>query len=842
MSGLAKTAWSWESAQIFLTSLTLMLFEINLIRLFSITANYHLSFFVLAIALFGIGLGGVYGQILQQRRKDRRDFSGIMSYLPVLLSLSILAATAGLIHIPLKGSAADSMLFNVGGLLFLFLMTAMPFFFGGLFVSMIFASWNHTAARLYFCDLAGAGIGCVLAVTGLEWLGGTYMPFFIAFMALLPLGFARGGMRRKTIIGACALLTVILVLAGANNHWGLFQFKSKQIPGQELLLTKWNFYSCLEFKTCPEWRGWRPSSQYPGPFPDHVVVTQDGRAPTYITHFDGDYDKVKYLRYDFTALPFYTLPAPKALIIGVGGGRDILTAKMFDVSSITGVELNPNLVSAMQHEFCEYSGNVYGLPGVDIAVDNGRTFVHQTKEHYDLIVLSMTDTQLALSQGAYVLTENYLYTAEAFGAYWDHLTPQGAFCTNTGLLRGDMIVRLVSTAASMLESKGVAEPGKHILVFMTDPVVKNVSKGMCMVVSKDPLTAEAVARGRLACNSLGYRLVWSPLEELQPQSGDVHYWLSEKLAFTARQPELSPEEWAAGMGFLMRADSREVFIRAQHIDLSPLKDDRPYLFYGTKPSRFIPSVLSFHYAEREVAQYESGFYFILNLFLAVFTGVMLLMLSPLVLFQHAELGGAARQLRMGFLAVCFMVGAAYMIIEVSILQQLFLLLGDPTITFAVTLGVMLAFTGVGSLISGGIAPEQLWGFLWKAAGAVTGIQCCAWLFLPGVFGALQGADMWVKLSIVAGVLAILAIPMGMVFPSLLRLTGLSNLNMTCWMWGMNGVGSVLGSVTATIISMNCGNHVTYLMGILLYACICLIMVYLKRTAEQHFSVTPGATA
>lgn len=830
MSSTEKTLWSWESVQIFLTSLTLMLFEINLIRLFSIAANYHLSFFVLAIALFGIGLGGVYGQILQQWRKEHRDFSSIMSYLPVLMSLSILAATAGLIHIPLKGSAADALFFNVGDLLFLFLMTALPFFFGGLFISMIFASWVHTATRLYFCDLVGASIGCMLAVAGLEWLGGTYMPFFIAFMALLPLGFFRGSVRQGAIIGACALLMVIVVLAGNNDRWGFFQFKSSQISGQELLLTKWNFYSCLEFKTCPEWRGWRSSSQYPGPFPDHVVVTQDGRAPTYITHFDGDYGKVEYLRYDFTALPFYTIPATKALIIGAGGGRDILAAKMFGVSSITGVELNPNLVSAMQHEFCEYSGNVYGLPGVDIVMDNGRTFVHQTEEQYDLIVLSMTDTQLALSQGAYVLTENYLYTAEAFGAYWEHLTPEGAFCTNTGLLRGDMIVRLVSTAASMLESKGVSEPGKHILVFMTDAVVKNVSKGMCMVVSKNPLTAKAVAQGRLACNSLGYRLVWSPLEESGLQSGDVNYWLSEKLAFTAQQPELSPEEWEAGMGFLMHTDSREVFIRAQHIDLSPLQDDRPYLFYGTKPGRFIPSVLSFHYAEREVAQYESGLYFILNLFLAVFTGVMLLMLSPLALFQRAELSGMARQLRVGFLTVCFMLGAGYMIIEVSILQRLFLLLGDPTITFAVTLSAMLAFTGVGSLISGGIVQERLWGFLWKAVLAVTVIQCCAWLFLPGVFTALQGADMWVKLSIVTGVLAILAIPMGMVFPSILRLTGLSNLNMTCWIWGVNGVGSVLGSVAATIVSMNCGNHIAYLTGILLYAGISLMLVCLKRQA------------
>ncbi len=137
-------------------------------------------------------------------------------------------------------------------------------------------------------------------------------------------------------------------------------------------------------------------------------------------------------------------------------------------------------------------------------------------------------------------------------------------------------------------------------------------------------------------------------------------------------------------------------------------------------------------------------------------------------------------------------------------------------------------SGAGSLVSGKIPSGRLWGFLWKAAGAVTVIQLGAWLFLPGVFTSIQGAGLGVKFCVVTLVLAVLAIPMGMVFPSLIRLAGLENLNLTCWVWGMNGVGSVLGSVTATVISMNGGKHITYLTGVVFYAGITVMLARLNQ--------------
>ena len=787
--------------QIFLVSLVLMMFEVNLVRLFSVLMYYHLAFFVLALSLFGIGIGGLYAHLLRSYFERRNKHLDWMDYLPLLLSIAVVGTLFFLVSFPL--GRMDGQLPGMGRMMLTFVLASLPFMIGSMFISNIFANRPQDAGTLYFSDLVGASAGCLAVVPAMQWLGGLNTPLLVAILAVIPVvaGAGKGFNARKT--AAWAVGGFVVVVALVSMKFGLLSLPGP-LPG-EVLFSKWNFYSHISVQENPGWRGWWLSPNYDGPINPHLQLFQDRRAPAFIEKFDGDFEKVKYLRHDITALPYYITDPVKVLIIGAGGGRDILTAKLFGVPDVTGVELNPITAGLMRNEFRDYSGNVYGMEGVRIAVDNGRTFVQRDDQKYDLIYTSLADTQSANNQGAYVLSENHLYTIQAFESYWDRLVDDGVCSVITAAGWGEHMTRTVNTVARALERKGVSDPASHIIVIMT-PEYPPKTPGMCIAYSKVPVSKERVLRTRKACDALGFSVAWPA------------------------QPD-RPHEWTERLGQLTNAATEAQAVAKAAPDLSPLDDNRPYLFYSTKPKDFLRLMWEPHTPSMELRAYVRAFYLLMDFFVVVCLCVLLLMFSPLLLFRRHELRQGGR-LQLKFLALFFLLGIAYMLVEVSLLQHLFLLLGDPTLTFAVLLCAMLGFTGAGSLISRRFPPERLGRTMAIVALVAVVVQSAALMALPSIVYAAQGAPVGVKLAVVTVLVALLAMPMGMLFPSAIRLIGISGLNMTCWAWGMNGVGSVLGSVGATLISMNFGIRATFLSGIACYVFVVAIASVLKlRQAE-----------
>ena len=777
-----------------------MMFEVNLVRLFSVLMFYHLAFFVLALSLFGIGIGGLYAHLIRSYFERRNKPLDWMNYLPLLLSLAIVAALLFLMSSPLGRSGGQVP--GAASMLLTFVIASLPFMFGSMFISNIFASRPQDAGTLYFSDLAGASAGCLAAVPAMQLLGGVHTPLLVSVLAVIPVLAIGGDGRRARRISALAVAGVVGVVAALSAAGtGLLDLPGV-LPGA-VLFSKWNFYSHITVQENPGWRGWRLSPNYKGPINHHLELFQDGRAPAYIEKFDGDVAKVEYLRHDITAMPYYLTGPKKMLVIGAGGGRDILTAKLFGVSDITGVELNPITASLMRNEFRGYSGNVYGMPGVRIAVDNGRTFVQRDDQKYDLVYTSLADTQSANSQGAYVLSENHLYTIEAFESYWDRLVDDGACSIVTAAGWAENMTRCVNTVARALERKGVTDPASHIVVVMT-PQEQDRVPCMCITFWKKPARPEVLARARKACDALGYSVVWPP------------------------QPD-KPHRWSERLGQLANAATAPQVVAAAVPDLSALSDNRPYLFYTTKPKDFLRLMWRLQTTGVELRAHIRAFYLLMDFFVVVGVCVIALMLSPLALFRRHELRGMSG-LQLKFLLLFFLLGVAYMLVEVSLLQHLFLLLGDPTLTFAVLLCAMLAFTGAGSLISRRFRAERLGRTMALVGMAAVVLQAAVLAGLPSIVYAAQGTPEAVKLAVVTVLVALLAAPMGMLFPSAIRLIGVSGLDMTCWAWGMNGVGSVLGSVGATVLSMNFGIRATFVSGIVCYALVAVIasVVKLKR--------------
>ncbi|MBI2433251.1 MAG: hypothetical protein HYV26_10300, partial [Candidatus Hydrogenedentes bacterium] len=448
----------------------------------------------------------------------------------------------------------------------------------------------------------------------------------------------------------------------------------------------------------------------------------------------------------------------------------------------------------MRGAFRDFSGNVYTLPGVNVQVESGRTFAHRTQDRFDLVLISYADSQSSNTQGASVLSENHLYTQEGWQSYWNTLTDDGVASAAMSAFWGNhMLPRMLNTMRAALEAEGVAEPQKHLLAVIT-PQLNRPGRGIYVAMTRRPVSDAVTAQARAACDELGFTLAWPPSTTTNP--------------------------YTAELAKLFAPATREAFVGAHPYDLTPLVDDRPYLCYGIRPATFFNLLLNPLSRDDTYPVQLRTLHLLMDLFLAAFLCVFVLMLSPLVLFKRAELAGT-RGGRPYFLTIFFLLGAGYVMIELALLQEFFLLLGDPTLTFAVTLAAMLGFTGAGSYLSAHIRDHRLRRAIGLIALLVLVLQAVAVQLLPGAVHALLSLPLLVRFVVVFAVLGVLATPMGMIFPSTIRLLAVRRIDMTCWAWGMNGVGSVLGSVGTTIVSMNYGIHSVFWLGLACYGLVAL---------------------
>jgi SAM-dependent methyltransferase len=509
-----------------------------------------------------------------------------------------------------------------------------PFLLAGMALSMVFALRPQQATRLYCADLLGASIGAV-AVTGiLASLGGENAVLAVSLAPLL----ASACFWPRLRVPAGIAIVLVLVSIGLNERTGLFRIRSAPtmgmyqqmaaLPGAKVALTGWNAYSRIDAVTGVE-----------SPYLARLYVDSD--AWTSILEWDGRTDSVARLTEWYRALPYKVAPAkPKTLIIGSGGGSDVLVSIAAGSEQVTAVEMNPLMLQFVRH-FGAKAGNLYDNPKVETILSEGRNFIRSTDRRFDVILLGFVDSWAAEASGALSLSTNDLYTVETFQAYFDHLTPDGQLV----ILRwGVDVPRLVSNAVALL---GPAEAGKRIGVF-----VENRDGGpsdppqMIFILKKRAFTEGETAR---------------------------------MAAWQTARPVIIPgrhvEEPYAGL-----FDGRTTL--AQYIDaadtrVDPVFDDRPFFFARQKPWG-IPATMS-------------------RAFFLILAPVALLCLLVLAFGKpKGEPGGPYARSVVYFASL----GLGFIAVELALLQHLTLLLGHPIFSLTILLFTLLAAAGLGSMSSG----------------------------------------------------------------------------------------------------------------------------------------------
>ncbi len=739
---------------VFLVTLSGLILEVGLTRIYSASIWYHFAFVAISVALLGWGLGGFAVHLLKRAR-------------PLSMNMAALVTTLYALAIPLCLWLLVRYPFDMDRLPLYFLAPLLPFFLAGMALAIIFDIHRAVAGTLYFYDLVGAALGAVLVTLLLHVFGGEAALLVGAIAPAVAALLMSLSSAAKTARIAAAI-AVLITAAGAFSaiKFGAFRVKPgttkamrnqmDAAPGSHIVQTGWNAYSRID---CVE--------GLPNSFARLYI---DSDAWTGIRGWDGRLDSVKDMAGSYRALPFRLTPNAETLIIGPGGGPDVVAALASGSKKVTAVEMNPLMLKFVR-SYGARAGNLYDRPDVETIQSEGRNFISRTDRKFDIILLGFVDSWASVASGGLSLSENYLYTTEAVRAYYDHLKPDGILV----ILRWEMdIPRLVSNSVATL---GANEASKRILVLMEKQAGPNDYPQMLFMLRKRPFTD-----GELKDVSTN----WTQANPVVMPGGTAPPGIREVLAGTK-----TLDQYEAGSPRFV----------------GPVWDDSPFYFAIDRPWR-MPGAI----AER---------------MLKWLLGPSMGMLALFAIFGKPRTNGSRiRNSTLQYassLLYFAALGFGFIAVELALLQNLTLLVGHPIYTLSVLLFTLLAFGGIGSALSVRFP-------MWLACAAVAVIGALEALALPKLVPALLWLPLWGRIAVAIALIAPLGLAMGMPFPRGLRQTGQGSLPAPPFYWGLNGIMSVIGSVTTVFVALMFGFQAAMLMG---SACYVLAAV----ASRKAFSAT-----
>lgn len=786
------------------TAATLVL-QIIQTRILSVVLWYYLAFFVISMAMFGLTLGAVY-VYLRGDRFSEATLSDDLAKLCAAFALSTAIALAIQMTLtPVTGISATALVIWLELAACLFV----PFFFSGAAVSLALTRSPFPIGIVYGVDLAGAAFGCLCVLLLLSFADGPSAVLYVAGLAALgAIFFGASGIGQpsqgsrllsKLVDHKYWLLAGLLIVAVVNSAV-LGNHKLRPIvvkdriefPDQPLLFEEWNSFSRIGVErgrpaTYP--RMWGPSSTFQGvdePLGERYLHI-DGLAGTPAYEVRGDVTKAEFLKYDVTNLAYYLPGIVKAAVIGVGAGRDILSARVFGVPSVIGVEINPIFIDLLdpEHPLADYSG-IGSLSGVSFEVDEARSWFARTDDSFDIIQMSLIDTWAATGAGAFTLTENGLYTVEAWRIFMRRLTPEGVFTVSRWYASDDVneTGRMVSLAVATLMDMKVDDPGKHMFLAASGQVAS-------LIISKSQFSDVAIERLEEAASELEYDVLVTPTSV--PKS----------------------EVLASIVGSESRRQLEE-YTSSLELDLTPPTDNRPF-FFNQLPLSNIGKVLDL--SARARASVTAGvvngnLYAILTL-LILFCISLVFVLATIIIPLRPAIAAAGRRFAWSGTAYFVLIGSGFMMIEIGLLQRLSVFLGHPVYSLSIVLFSMILFTGFGSMISEYLTLKRP--VLIVSWSVVTGSYLASLIiWLPDTLLSFDGSSLLVRAAICMALIAPAGVLMGYGFPTGMRLVTSANDRQKPWFWGINGASGVLASAFAVACSIAYGIDTTLILGALCY--------------------------
>jgi len=780
---------------LFLSASTLA-FELILTRVFAVAQWYHFAFMAVSVALLGLGASGTALALFP--RVLNPPTAGRLAAVSLLFSVTLLGSYLVVNYLPFDSYRIAWERRQLIYLAVYYLALATPFFFSGLLIGGLLSAWPAHASTLYAFNLAGSGLGCLLAIAGLSTVGpagavllaaalGMGSAALLALSANLPISNLQYPHPRSPQVAVLIVSTLLLAaLALRPPAWldvRMSPYKTLstvlRFPDTRLTSTAWNAYSRVDTVESSAIRS-APglSFTYKGPMPRQAGLTVDGDDLSPIT---GETPESATFTDDLpVALPYDLRPGARALIINPRGGLDVLTALRHGASSVTVVEDNPLTLSAVRDRYAGFTRGLYRDPRVTLVVENGRSYARRPGPAFDLIHLSLSDSFKVVNFGAYSLTEDYLHTVEAFGDLYRRLADNGLLVAPRWLqLPPSEELRTAGIALEALRRLGVERPDEQLAAYRS-------FQTMTLLVRRGPFTQAELAAIRSFCASRHFDLVYLP--GMAPEEANRYNVLKEPSYYLAFQQLLGPDA--------------ETFVANYPYDIRPPTDDRPFFFHFFRWSQ-VPAILQTFGQTWQPFGGSGYLVLVLLLALALVTSLALI-LAPL-----RFLPPVAGRSQFPTFAYFGALGIGFLFLEIPLMQRFILFLGHPTYSFGAVLFGILVFSGLGS----NLAPRVPW-----PAGLLALILVSALypFVLPLLLAPLLGFNLPVRLAVTLITLAPLGLLMGMPFPRGIQSLEKKAPGLIPWAWGINGCTSVISAILAAMGAVSFGLSVVLAAGCAAY--------------------------
>ena len=801
---------------ILLISAAALAYEVLLIRLFSIIQWHHFAYMVISLALLGYGASGSFVTLLRARLLA--DFPKAFLLNAILFGLS--AAVCFLLAQRLPFNTLE--LFwdpaQMGYLALAYLLLFIPFFFAANCICLSFARFGETIPRIYGFDLVGAGLGALGIVALLYLLAPPDALRAVAAVGCTAAAISALELQsRSRWSGAVPSLLLALIVWLLPGQWFALQSseykalnQTLQIGGTRILeqhSSPLGLVTLLESPNIPLRLAEGLSLNNRVEPPPQLGLFTDGDTPTPITQYRGERASLEYLDYQTSALPFHLQQPRRILILGMGGGSSILQAEYHAVPEIHAVELNPWLPQLLQDSYADFAGWRWLQRRAVLHTGEARSFVDTDQRRYELIQMSLLDAASATSGGVHGLSENYLYTVEAIGAYLQRLQPGGLLSITRWMkLPPRDGLRLFATAVAALRLNGFDNPGNHLLLIRswntTTLVIKN---------------------GAVETAEIGALLAFC-----KARAFDIPYYPGMPGDHQANRYNILPEPYFHQGAIALLGEHAADFIDRYKFDITPTSDDRPYFFNFFK-WRTLPEISS-RYRRGGFSLLELGYPVLVLTLMQAVAASLLLVLLPLR-FLKSERSGSDKKAHWRILGYFFVIGLAYLFIEIAFIQKLSLFLAHPVHAVAVVISGFLVFSGIGSLTAGRIPPERGRRYLKLLLLLICAVAAGYLWLLPMLLASLGNPALPLKVAAALLLIAPLAFCMGMPFPLGLSAVAHSHPMLVPWAWGINGCASLISAVLATLLAIHWGFNSVILIALALY----LSTIWFYPTARTHTS-------
>ena len=775
-------------------------YEILLARLLAIVHWHHFAYMIIAVALLGFGAAGSVVAVFQRTLLARFRWTFGAAALGFGAGAPVAFAVAQVLPFNALEIAWDRA--QLGWLFALYLVLAAPFFSAALALALAFRVHAARAGALYRMDLVGAGLGALGMVFLLDALA-----LADALRVVGLAGAAAGGVvllrgsaghlaRGGALLAVCAGLALP---AGLPESW--LRPHPSPYKGLSLALTApdarivaerhgpLGWIVAVESPTVPLRYAPGLSLLAPAGPPPQIGLFTDGGALSAITPADAD---LRYLEAETAALPYHLVDRPRALVLGAGGGAEVLRALRHGARRVDAVELNPDVLAIVRAVLTDAPEASWDGTTVHTHVADARSFAARSSERWELIQIALVDSFSAAAAGVHALDESLLYTVEAVGTFVDRLAPGGVLAVTRWLkLPPRDAFKLLWTARMALEARGVADPRARLAMIRG-------WKTTTLVVGARPFDARQIARLRAFAEAYAFDLVWHP--GLDEADANRHNRLAEPAFHRGAAAILGPDP--------------EGFAERYKFALRPATDDRPFFFHTLKWAT-LPELLALR-AQGGLPLVEWGFVILVATLVQGVIAALALILLPLLALRSARSAQAPPRWRVALFFASL--GLAFLFVEIAFMQRFAVFLGHPLYAIAVVLAGLLVSAGLGAGVTDRIA--RLAGRMPPVAVVVAGLIALGGAYLgllPWVFEATQGWPTPARIAVALALLGPIGFLLGMPFPLGLKALGTCAPALVPWAWGINACASVVSASLATFVALHIGFTPVLGCALVLYA-------------------------